>query len=407
MTDMSLNLTAKDGVLYDLQKFVLSNSFIKQPSFALSASLALIGTLIGRKVMFNGNATNLYILNVAPSGAGKDAPQQCVKNIIIDLKLDSYLGSGDYVSDASLMDALPSNPVRLDIIDEASGLLTSVNKGANTFDGKMADILCELYTSSSSKFLGRALANGEIKGAVERPCVSLLMSTTPRGFSDSLTIKAVEKGLLGRTLIFQGNPHNPAERVAEFTTLNAKAQTQLREIASFEPPKKDGFKIGGITQEVQLLTADKEGGIYLDQIFKEFDNLRRDQGEDSLDLPIIARMFQQLCKLAAIHSISRGLDFIVNKDDVDFAYKLVKLNLKNFGVVLKENVHDSFEDAYIDKVRTYLDRNGKKSMRQILKGIRNNLSTSKRRATIEMMAKLGMITATYIKGDMLYENADN
>jgi hypothetical protein len=61
MTDMSYKLTKKDGVLYDIQKFVLSNSFIKQPDFALSAALTLIGTLIGRKVTFSGNATNLYI----------------------------------------------------------------------------------------------------------------------------------------------------------------------------------------------------------------------------------------------------------------------------------------------------------------------------------------------------------
>jgi hypothetical protein len=405
LTDFDYNLTKESGVLYDIQKFVLSNSFIKQPSFALSAALCLVGTLIGRKLSFSGNATNLYALNVAPSGSGKDAPQQCLKSIFVSLRLENYLGSGDYVSDASLMDTLPSSPVRLDIIDEASGLLKSVNKGANTYDGKMADILCELYTSSSSKFLGRALANGEVRGQVDRPCVSLLMSTTPRGFQESLTIKAVEKGLLGRTLIFQGNSDNPAERVARFTDLKEDAKMHLKELSNFEPLSTTECIIGDIEQKVHIMEADEEASVLLDAYFLEVDTLRRSQNEDSLQLPIIARMFQQLCKIAAIHSASRSLDFIVRKVDVEFAYKLVKANLKHFSYMLNNYIHDSTEDEYIDRVKGYLKRNGDRTIKQILGSVRSNLATSKRRSILEMAVKTELIGTTF-SGNKMYYTVD-
>lgn len=396
-------LEKKDGVLYDIQKFILANSFIKQPMFALSAALGLVGTLIGRKASFSGNASNLYLLNVAPSGAGKDAPQQCIKKLFIDLNLEGYLGSGDYVSDASLMDTLPHSPVRLDIIDEASGLLKSVNKGANTFDGKMADILCEIFTSSSSKFLGRMLANGTIRGQVDRPCVSLLMSTTPRGFEESLSIKAVEKGLLGRTLIFKGGADNEAERIRKFTDIGENAKTQLREIAAYEAPVSADSVIGNITQKVKLLDADKEANIRLDEIFLELDNKRIGQDEDSLQLPVIARMFQLLCKLAMIRSVSRNLKFVVNKDDVEFGYKLVMNNLLNFGGMVEDNMHSNTEDEYISKVMKYLERNGAKNWKSIRNSVRSaSLPTSKRKSTIDMMVKSDMLAVEYSGDELTY-----
>jgi hypothetical protein len=299
------------------------------------------------------------------------------------------------------MDTLPVSPVRLDIIDEASGLLKSVNKGANTYDGKMADILCELYTSSSSKFLGRSLANGEVRGQVDRPCVSLLMSTTPRGFQESLTIKAVEKGLLGRTLIFQGVMDSAAERVARFIDIDEKAKMYLKEIANFEPEKDSSFVLGNIEQKVKIMEADEEASKLLDELFREVDDMRRSQNEDSLQLPIIARMFQQLCKLAAIHSIARSLDFIVNVDDVKFGWEMVKHNLSHFTYMLETCIHDSNEDEYIQKVRGYLKRNGDKTLRDILNSVRSKLPTSKRRSILEMAKESGLINTTY-NGNKLY-----
>ena len=69
-----VTLPEPTGLVKDLQKHILACSFVKQPALALSASLGLIATLICRKLTFVNNAPNLYLLNVAPSGAGKDAP---------------------------------------------------------------------------------------------------------------------------------------------------------------------------------------------------------------------------------------------------------------------------------------------------------------------------------------------
>ena len=46
------------GVLAAIQDFILANSYIEQPAFALSAGLALLATLSGRKFEFEGVAPN-------------------------------------------------------------------------------------------------------------------------------------------------------------------------------------------------------------------------------------------------------------------------------------------------------------------------------------------------------------
>ena len=394
-----MNLPKTYGLIKEITDFILASSFIKQPSLAISASLGLVATLICRKLVFSGNAPNLYVLNVAPSGSGKDAPQQCVKNILIDLNLTHLLGAGDYVSDASLMDSLPQLPVRLDIVDEASGLLKAVNKGGNTFDGKMADILCELYTSSNSRFLGRQLANGETRGQVDRPGVSLLMSTTPRGFQESISIKAVEKGLLGRTLIFEGDPLNPAERVKDFPQISPSIREKVMSLASIESAVSD-TQIGGISQKVIEIQSDADATKLLDAVFYEIDGMRRNEPQDSLRLPIIARMFQQVCKIALVAAASRDPQgqIEVKTIDVNFAYDLVKINLSTFDRYLVDNIHDTESDAYTAKVHQYLLRGNGKSLRDITKNLRSNLTTTQKRAILQQMVDLGMVYVTLDKG---------
>ena len=110
-----------EGILKAVQDNINECSWIQQPQFAFSASLALLSTLISRKVEFQGMGSNLYILNIASSGGGKDACQKKLQEILIDCNAESLLGVGDYSSDAGITDSLANKPVRCDVIDEMGG----------------------------------------------------------------------------------------------------------------------------------------------------------------------------------------------------------------------------------------------------------------------------------------------
>lgn len=356
-------LPKPEGVLAVIMNYILRNSYIEQPAFAFSAALSLIATLCGRKFEFEGVAPNLYILNIAPSGAGKNAPQEKIKEALIDSKLDYLLGAGDYVSDASLMDTLPEKPVRLDIIDEAGGLLATVSKGGSPYNTKMADILAELYTSSTSIFLGRQTALGH-KGRSIRPNVNLLCSTTPRGLSEGVSTTSIEKGLVGRFLIFKGEYNKKARRVEKPTSLSPKEKGQLDLLASYSPQKKTD-KIAGISQDITKLQATEKAHELLQVYFEELDTLRISSDKDNKLLPIISRLYQQMLKITMLHAVSRQIykaNIVVDVEDVIFANQTIRYYYEVMKEIIGDSVFDNQYEANRNKIKGLLRKASKNGL---------------------------------------------
>jgi len=343
-------LPTPKGVMKNIYDNILACSWVKQPNLAFSASLSLMSTLVSRKVTFGGMSPNLYVLNIAPSGSGKDAPQQKLKEYIIDMNADNLLGSGDYVSDASLMDSLPTNPVRLDIMDEAGGILRTVNSGKGEYNGKMADVLAELWSCGNGYYMGRALAEGT-KGSCYRPNVNILASTTPTGFTEGVSVSAIEKGLLGRFLIFMGDGNTRAERLKDLPRLATETLNRLKWWYSYEAPES-GISIRNIPQRVLKLEATEAGHERLDEIFTEFDNRRRASDSNNPLLPIIARMYQQMIKVAIVHACSRSNMEIptIQVDDVNFGYQTALHYFENMEHIVENYVFDSTDEKNIVKI---------------------------------------------------------
>ena len=366
-------------VLKTLHTTLLNNSWVKQPDLALGACLALVSTLASRKIVFQGMSSNLYILNISPSGSGKDKPQSFIKEILINMRADSLLGSGDYVSDASLMDGLANKPIRLDILDEAGGILRSVNTGKSEYNGKMADVLAELYTSSHTKYLGRNTAEGN-KGACYRPNVNILASTTPTGFSEGVSRKAIEKGLMGRFLIFLGDSRAEATRLREFPKLPGYVIDQLRYWYGFRVEdyvKEDELstELGGIKQSFIDLKATKEAEDRLDEIFGELDLLRRNASPTDPKLPIIARLYQQMVKLIMVSAACRTIQDVpvIQAKDVEFGFSLIMYYYNNVEEVVDSYIFENRTQMNSQKVINLINQNGgfmtKKELYQQTQGL--------------------------------------
>lgn len=389
------SLPKMSGVMKDVYETILANSWIKQEQLAFGASLALMSTLISRKVVFSNMSPNLYVLNIAPSGSGKDAPQQFIKNVLVDINADSLLGSGDYVSDASLMNSLEVQPTRLDVMDEAGGILRNVTSGRSEYNGKMADVLAELYTSSNGKYLGRATAEGR-KGSCYRPNVNILASTTPTGFSEGVSLKAIEKGLLGRFLIFQGDSKQKAERLKVFPKLPFETKECLKFWYSFRPQDftTTTEEIAGIPQNYVELEANNEANTRLDAIFEEFDTLRISCNHNDPKLPIIARLYQQMIKLVIISACSRVRDGklpVINTEDVEFGYKTIKFYYSNIGEVVSRYIFGNQQEAMNVKILNIIRDNGGSITKTELSRSTRGMNKKQRDSIVEDLIESGDI----------------
>ena len=97
------------GLIGDLVQFNLRTAHYPLPELALGGALALMSTLTGGKVQTNKRArTNLYILGLAPSGAGKDHSRQLNTRVLAECGLANRIGPeaiGSHAGIISQMDA--------------------------------------------------------------------------------------------------------------------------------------------------------------------------------------------------------------------------------------------------------------------------------------------------------------
>lgn len=355
-----------DTALKKVHETILKNSWIKQPDLALGASLALFATLCSRKFVFQGMSPNLYICGISPSGTGKDSPQQAIKEILGELRAEKLLGAGDYVSDASLMDSFALKKVRLDIMDEVGGILRTVNSGKSEFNSKMADVLAELYTSSNGFYMGRATAEG-VKGSCDRPNVNILGSTTPTGFREGVSKTSIQKGLMGRFLLFMGDEKAESTRVKKRVKVPQSAMNQMSWLRGYVAPENVEHVIQDKPQMYVELKADKDADKRLDEIFTEFDQ-RRIKNITKPSAPIIARLYQQMIKLVIIHACARETREVPNIKvcDVDFGYNVITAYYEEINGLVAGLMFDSKVEQDRHELIEVIRNNGPISKQELI-----------------------------------------
>lgn len=201
-----------NGWISDFVSLVVASSKGRTDIISIGGALSVLAVISSNRFRVGSTWPNLYCLNIAPSGAGKTAPQQLAQHV---LQGSGLIGSANYRSGASMYSYLPFMQERLDIIDEASMLFRAIKSG-DTWQAEMQEILCTLFTCSNHYFAGVTLKGpGGQKvrsindGACFNPCINILASTTPQGFRESFDRTMSSKGLLPRFLIF--NQHEIGE----------------------------------------------------------------------------------------------------------------------------------------------------------------------------------------------------
>jgi len=349
------------GTLKEIYDYILERSYIEQPVFALSAAMTLLGTLASRKFTFQGATPNLYILNIADSGSGKDSCQQCLKYLIHSINASTrYLGATTYPSEAAITINLDSQPARLDIIDECSSFLLGATKGGAAYQAGISDTLCELFSCANSYYLGKILAGngGKRVGACSRPHINLLCSTTYKGVSEGLNLASLEKGLFARFLVFFGENNKRGKRVLKSSKPDEGLLEKLTYLHKFEHPdmlknKKKGNLVPYQDSTVFKVPCTGKAHRLLDRYHRQFDDMRVASKSSSVHRPIIARLFQQMMKMVLISAISNtkagGLP-LVRVSDVEFGHQMIQYYFQSIKGFVADNLFESHRGAKLNKV---------------------------------------------------------
>lgn len=356
-----VSLPSPSGTLKLIYDYILDRSYVEQPVFALSAATALLGVIASRKVVFQNATPNLYILNVASSGSGKDSCLQGLKSCLKAINAYNLIGASSYPSEASIIAFLPQQPSRLDIIDEASSFLKRASSGGAHYQSGIGDLLCELYSCSNEPYLGKVLGSdgGKRVGECYRPHLNIVCSTTYKGVSEGINTATLEKGLFARFLTFFGDSNKPAKRVKDAVPVPPELVKQLQYWYTFKNPLAPG-NLDANTPPYSL-SVTVEADVLIDQCFYAFDNMRCSAKESSVTRPIASRLFQHMMKLALISAIGNtviGRLPVVSVKDVEFAFQYIMYFYQSISNFVEASLHDDERSFRFNKMLQFIKSYG-------------------------------------------------
>lgn len=331
--------------------------------FAVGAALLTVGTLVGRRVYCGmpRSGAHLYLLTIAGTGAGKERPQEAMRQIL-DAASGERLHTGAASSASSLAMRLAERPVQVQIIDEVDKVLArSGAKHANAQERELVQDYCTLWGRGMGTFIPNSTTTrGDI--LIHRPCLSFYGATTFVSFYEHMKAKLLANGFLNRFLVLprfarvQGRkPVLPEETVPDAI---ASAARRLFAFQDAPPPGVDPRRhiapsatLHDPVRPPEMLVVEMtiEAQAIYDGCRARDERMLEKADKDPL-YEAWVRGAEMTKRVALIVACGRYVDtdlagVIVEADDMRFASRLVDWSLGLFVTGLRENMAENDHEA--------------------------------------------------------------
>lgn len=319
---------------------------------ALGAALVIVGTLLGRKVYTRTrpSSTALYIGAIAPSGMGKQHPQDCIR-----LALDEVCGNGSMhmgwnVSLPAIVVALQHQASKVMIADEfADKLIGLRSKNATTSQSAISEGLRSLWGTNTGTYSPDVSLNrGDHK--IMRPAMSFYGASTNKDFSRSLVSKDVTNGLFNRFLLLPRYGAVEKRREIEgVIALPEKLKERLQWLHQCLPPMQLTLAQRGDGYPTPLLvpfSAEAEAMNEANKALQASMLLAADQ-DDALML--YGRYAEQIKRVATVVACGRCAANLtateITAGDMQFAETLVRYSIDQFITIVRRDMVESWVQA--------------------------------------------------------------
>jgi hypothetical protein len=293
------------GFVSEVMDFCLETAPYPNPGLAFGGALALQAFLAGRKVRDPGdNRTNLYILALADSSAGKDAPRKLNVRIVNAAGFARCLGER-IASGEGIQDALFADPAMLVQTDEIDGILQSINKSRDARHESMMSTLLTLYSSSNSVYPMRRKAGKEYPGVIDQPCLVILGTAIPNHYYEALSERMLTNGFFARMLILEANQHERRGQESSIRELPPRIVATAKWWAEFRP---GGGNLTGSHPAPAIVEQTDDAKRVLAETRMEADAEynKAQAGQDAVGTTVWGRVSEQARKLALIYALSEN-----------------------------------------------------------------------------------------------------
>ncbi|HWH76683.1 MAG TPA: DUF3987 domain-containing protein, partial [Candidatus Binatus sp.] len=258
-------------------------------------------TLAGRKVRdVADNRTNLFLLALANSGAGKDWPRKLNTAVLNHVGLIDMLG-GKFASGEGLQDALHVSPTMLFQTDEIDGLIRSISDDkSGRLEGVMSELLT-MFSSSNVVFPMRRKA-GDTPKVIDQPCLIVFGTAIPKQFYSAMNERMLENGLLARWLVVQAGNRGTRQKPRQIDPPQRVLET-AKWWNDFRPGTGN---LNNWHPVPVIVTADQNAERVIEDAGDEcdFEYAKAEARGDTAAMAVLARVNELSRRLALLHAVS-------------------------------------------------------------------------------------------------------
>lgn len=353
------------GFVNEVMDHCLDTAPYPNPVMAFCGALALQAFLAGRRVRDPGdNRTNLYLLGLAHSAAGKDWPRKLNVRILQQIGVADQTGER-FASGEGLQDALHLTPTMLFQTDEIDGLLQSISKSKDARYEQIMSTLLTMYSSANSIYPMRRKAGKEAAGVINQPSLVIFGTAIPNHYYEALSDRMLTNGLFARMLIFEcgkrGRGQEPKIRDIPDSILETAQWWE-----NFRPGA--GNLVDWNPTPAIVQHDDEAYGLLVEaRVNAEIQYAKAEDSNDSVGTTVWGRVSEQTRKLALLHAISRNhLAPIIDADSARWAIEVVEHQTRRMLFMAKDHVsHNDFDamaKAVVRQLKNWKSRRGNKPM---------------------------------------------
>ncbi len=332
------------GFIGQVMDYCLATAPYPEPTLAFCGAATLLATLVGRKVRDAGdNRSNLYLLGLANSGAGKDHPRKVNQRVLHAVGLASQLGDS-FASAEGIEDRLLVSPTMLFQTDEIDALLISIREGKDGRTERIMQTLLKFYSASNALYHLRVKA-GQEPAHIDQPCLSIFGTAIPQHFYESLSAKMLSNGFFARMLVLEAGRRGTGQE-APTTEVPEPILATARAWAAFSP--MSGANLGHVYPSPVVVPATPAAIDLLRQIRIEADAhyAEREAAGDQMGMALWARAAEKVRRLALIYACSERQERPeISEAGVAWGWQLVAHQTRRMLAMATVHVYESDFDA--------------------------------------------------------------
>jgi len=312
------------GFIGEIIDFCMANAPYPSLGMAFCGALAMQGHLCGRKVRDPGDLrTNLYLLALASSSAGKNYPRQINSHLAIAANMAETMRAR-FASGEGIEDRMESQPSTMYQTDEIDGLLQSVSKARDARYESIITTLLTMYSSANMMYPMRSKA-GKQAGVIHQPHLTVFGTATPGHYYEALSQRMLTNGFFARMVIVDTGKRAPGQDTAPVDTMPKRLIETACWWADFLPGERRGNLFDFCPQPVVVPYTD-DGKRAADDFRRLADEeyARAEEKGDEVATTVWGRANENARKLALLYACSENhTQPTITRNAVDWATAFV------------------------------------------------------------------------------------